>query len=85
MKLRTFLLAGLLLLLTGFTFKAESETWATIILVPPQMHTGTATIYTADVKLENAYYSTGEELSILGIVLISISALKSARLINRRY
>ena len=81
MKPVILLVCGVLLLIAGFTLKAESENWS-LDLIPADMHSGTNPAYTVDTTEQKTYYSTGEELSTLGIVLIAISAL-NARLAKR--
>ena len=69
MKAAILLGCGILVFVAGFNIKAKSESWAAykIESTPPT--------YYEDETKHKVYNSTGEELSILGIVLIGVSAL----------
>lgn len=66
---------GIVVFLAGFTLKSESTNLSSVLL-PASMTSGTNPVYTLDGTREKAYYSTGEELCILGVVLIGISAFR---------
>ena len=72
--MRITIILGVLLFLLGFTIKVESETWASFQI--PASATGSTTpVFTVDEARNKTYYSTGNELSWLGVALVGIAFL----------
>jgi hypothetical protein len=74
-SLRSVLLAGLLSLLLGFTLQLNAETLATI---PTKNFDGT-TIFPIDTLKQKAFMSIGQELTVVGVILISIAAFRGTQ------
>ncbi len=89
MKPLYLIVFGIVLFLAGFTFQMESYEWARIQVQSPADGNGftyqhpSEPVYTIDNNKQETWHSTGQELAILGIVLVGVAAVTWAWPVRR--
>jgi hypothetical protein len=81
MKSTSVLVCGLILLFAAVVIRWNAASWATDILLDPQMTSSTKPVYLVDAQKKDVFIATSEGLGVLGIILTSIAVF---RLTERR-